>query len=143
MQKQSITKKQTKQKALVAIHEMPANSKIDIIKKGLSKDDLEHIKDQFHLDYSTLSEILAVSRAKLISKKGTEKFDRVTSEKILLLADLIQYGQSVFEDNIAFGKWMKNENRFFEGKKPLDMLSTFYGIQEVKNELGRIEHGVF
>ena len=126
-----------------AVHEIPADKKITMIKNGVSKNDLKEIKEESGLDYDTLSNILSVSRAKLINKKGAEKFDRATSERIMLLADVISYGQSVFEDKDAFNEWMKKTNMALGNKTPLDLMDTIYGIQEVKKEIGRIEYGVF
>ena len=90
-----------------------------------------------------MSIILSVSRAKLINKKPTEKFDQSTSERIMLLADVIAYGQSVFEGRNIFNRWLKKINKALGNKSPLELMDTVYGIQEVKKEIGRIEHGVF
>lgn len=128
---------------LATIPSMDTGEKITLIRKGVSKNDLEDIKEHSGLDYDTLSRILAVSRATLINKKGLEKFDTATSERILLLADTLSYGESVFEDKDRFNRWMKNSNKALGDKAPIDLMDTVYGIQEVKNMIGRIEYGVF
>jgi putative toxin-antitoxin system antitoxin component (TIGR02293 family) len=125
------------------LHTIPTGEKIEMIRNGVSKNELQEIKDESNLDYDTLSNILSVSRAKLINKKPTEKFDQVTSERIMLLADVIAYGQSVFEDKALFNTWMKKPSVALGGKTPLEMMDTIYGLQEVKKELGRIEYGVY
>ena len=56
--------------------------KIAIIKEGICKTDLEHLKQKADLDYNQLAVILSVARATLINKKGKEKFDVSLSEKI-------------------------------------------------------------
>ena len=128
---------------LATIPSMDTGEKITLIRKGVSKNDLEDIKEHSGLDYDTLSRILAVSRATLINKKGLEKFDTATSKRILLLADTLSYGESVFEDKDRFNRWMKNSNKALGDKAPIDLMDTVYGIQEVKNMIGRIEYGVF
>jgi putative toxin-antitoxin system antitoxin component (TIGR02293 family) len=120
-----------------------ALDKIGMIKKGLSKNNLDEVKNEVSLDYVTLSSILSVSRAKLLSKKKNEKFDTVTSERIMLLGDLISYGQSVFGDNDRFNIWLRKPSIALGGKAPLELMDTVYGIEEIKNELGRIEYGVY
>ena len=135
----SITKNYVSQAAYTA----PVSEKIIIIKNGISKKELEAIKEESNLDYETLSSILSVSKAKLHSKKGTEKFDQNTSERIMLLADVIAYGQSVFEDKDSFNEWLKANNRALGNKPPIELMDTIYGIDEVKKEIGRIEYGVF
>ena len=125
------------------IYRITTMEKIAIIKKGISKKQLIIIKDEVDLDYDELSELLAVSRANLIGKKGNEKFDASTSERILLLADVITYGRSVFGDNNLFNEWLKTPSRALGGITPLSMMDTLYGTEEVKNEIGRIAYGVY
>lgn len=117
--------------------------KIGIIKNGITKTQLEAIKSETDFDYHTLSTLLAVSRTTLIKKKGEEKFDQPTSERIMLLAELLSYGRDVFESKELFNIWLKNPSSAMSGKAPLELLDTLYGIEEVKKELGRIEYGVY
>lgn len=117
--------------------------KIGIIKNGITKTQLEAIKSETDFDYHTLSNLLAVSRTTLIKKKGDDKFDQPTSERIMLLAELLSYGREVFENKEQFNTWLKNPSSAMSGKTPLELLDTLYGIEEVKKELGRIEYGVY
>ena len=117
--------------------------KIGIIKNGISKKQLEAIKSETDFDYHTLSSLLSVSRTTLIKKKGDDKFDQPTSERIMLLAELLSYGREVFESRECFNTWIKKPSLALGGKAPLEMLDTPYGIEEVKKELGRIEYGVY
>src|SRR5688572_25931265 len=65
--------------------------KIGIIRNGISKKELEAIKSETDFDYRTLSTLLSVSRTTLIKKKGDERFDQSTSERIMLLAEFMSY----------------------------------------------------
>ena len=117
--------------------------KIGIIKNGITKTQLEAIKSETDFDYHTLSNLLAVSRTTLIKKKGEDRFDQPTSERIMLLAELLSYGREVFESKERFNAWLKEPSSALSGKEPLELLDTLYGIDEVKKELGRIEYGVY
>ena len=128
---------------LPGLHATTSNQKIAIIKKGVSKNELTEIKKESDLDYDTLSNILSVSRATLINKKPSEKFDQPTSERIVMLADVIAYGQSVFENKAHFSEWIKKPNKALGNKTPIELMDTIYGIDEVKKEIARIEFGVF
>lgn len=132
-----------KETVLSAINTIPTTEKITLIKEGISKNQLEQIKEEAALDYDTLSAILSVSRATLIKKKGAEKFDQPTSERIMLLGDIISYGGEVFEDTERFNTWLRKENKALGGKTPLALMDTVYGMEEIKKELTRIEYGVF
>jgi putative toxin-antitoxin system antitoxin component (TIGR02293 family) len=117
--------------------------KIGIIKNGITKAQLEAIKSETDFDYNTLSNLLAVSRTTLIKKKGEDRFDQPTSERIMLLAELLSYGREVFESKERFNRWLKEPSSALSGKAPLELLDTLYGIDEIKKELGRIEYGVY
>jgi putative toxin-antitoxin system antitoxin component (TIGR02293 family) len=120
-----------------------AADKIILARKGVSKKQLKDIKDEAELDYDQLSNILATSRSSLISKKGTARFNQDTSERILLLKDVITYGQEVFGDKNVLNEWLKTPSEALGNVTPLSMIDTFYGIDEVKKELGRIAYGVY
>ena len=76
-------------------------------------------------------------------KKENSVFDPVSSEKILEITMLYNYGNDVFGNKEKFGKWLNNENIALGGICPKALLDCSFGIQIVKDELTRIEHGVF
>jgi putative toxin-antitoxin system antitoxin component (TIGR02293 family) len=117
--------------------------KIGIVKNGISKKQLEAIKSETNLNYGTLSNLLSISRTTLINKKGDDKFDPSTSERIMRLAEILCYGREVFECRDIFNIWIRIPSSGLGGKSPLELLDTLYGIDEVKKELGRIEYGVY
>ena len=122
---------------------MSCFEKIGLIREGISKTDLEHLKDKADLDYNQLSKVLSVARATLINKKGSAKFDAGLSEKIVGVADIYSYGYEVFEDKKRFNKWIFKSNQSLGGQSPYDLLDNQYGREEVKNLIGRIEYGVY
>ena len=133
-----------KEKAkVVPVYQWSSYDKIDAIKNGISKEELEALKNQSELDYDTLATILNVTKATLHNKKGKDKFDQYISERIFLLADLYSYGYEVFEQRSRFNQWLKTENRSLGGVTPLQLLDTLYGFQEVKHLIGRIEFGIY
>lgn len=123
--------------------QMTPFEKIGVIKEGISKKDLESLKDKAGFDYNQLSKVLSVARATLINKKGNDKFDANLSEKILGVADIYSYGYEVFEDEAKFNNWIFRSNMSLGGQSPYDLLDTQYGREEVKNVIGRIDYGVY
>ena len=117
--------------------------KIEIIREGISKNDLELLKQKAELDYTMLAKALSVTRATLINKKKDQKFGAALSEKIIGLADLYSYGFEVFEDEERFNQWMTKPNQALGGKIPYDLIDNQYGREEVKNVIGRIDYGVY
>lgn len=122
---------------------LTAFEKMDIIRDGISKKDLELLKNKAELDYTMLAKALSVTRATLINKKREQKFGVGLSEKIVCLADLYSYGFEVFEDEDRFNQWMARPNRALGGQIPYDLIDNQYGREEVKNLIGRIDYGVY
>ena len=122
---------------------MTSFEKIDIIKEGISKKDLEHLKEKSDLDYNQLSKVLSVARATLINKKGAAKFDMVLSERIVGVADIYSYGYEVFESETRFNEWIFRSNQALGGQAPYELLDNQFGRDEVKSLIGRIDYGVY
>ncbi len=122
---------------------LTGQEKIQLVKKGISKKELESLKHQIGLDYDRLARIFSVTRTKLINKKTDAKFDSAISEKILALAEIYSYGYEVFEEKEKLNLWIKTPNRAFGNETPIDLLDTIYGMQEVKHLIGRIDYGIY
>ncbi len=117
--------------------------KMHIVRDGVSKKDLELLKSKAELDYTMLAKALSVTRATLINKKRTQKFNSSLSEKILGMADLYSYGFEVFEDEARFNQWMARPNKALGGQAPYDLIDNQFGREEVKNLIGRIDYGIY
>jgi putative toxin-antitoxin system antitoxin component (TIGR02293 family) len=55
---------------------------------------------------------------------------------------LYEYGIEVFGDRDNFNIWLNSRSIALGGRSPKELLDTKFGIDLVKDELGRIEHGV-
>lgn len=119
------------------------DKKIDIIEDGVSKYEVEEVKQYTGLDYETLAHILSVTKATLHNKKGNEKFNAVVSERLLMLADIYVYGIEVFGEKERFNRWLISNIRALGGKRPVDRMNTQLGMQEVRHIIGRIAYGVY
>ena len=123
--------------------QMTALEKMDIVRTGVSKNNLERLKEKTGLDYDTLAQALSVTRATLINKKNSEKFNAPLSERIVGLADIYSYGYEVFEDTKIFNQWMFRPNQALGGQAPYQLIDNQFGREEVKNIIGRIDYGVY
>jgi len=123
--------------------QMTPIEKMERLNAGISKKELETLKTRTELDYDKLAKLLSVTRATLINKPGSEKFNSSLSERILGLADIYSYGYNVFEDEEKFNHWMFKQNRALGGKTPYEVCNNQFGREEVKNIIGRIDYGVY
>lgn len=117
---------------------------IDLVRKGLSSDFFYNaILTQFSFSLSDWAIFLHLSERTLQRYRTEHKtFEPVQSEKILELTMLFSYGISVFGDKANFETWLESTSVALGTVKPKDLLDTSYGINLLRDELTRIEHGV-
>lgn len=66
------------------------------------------------------------------------------SEKVLALEELYKIGLDVFDsDKSSFQDWLKCKIPALDNNIPSDLLTSILGIDIVKEELLRIEHGIY
>lgn len=117
---------------------------ISNLKKGLSfKSFLNFVKNS-PFNISEWASLLHISeRTMQRYKKENKKFDPIYVEKIMEVSFLNQYGVEVFGSKENFHSWLNSKNLALGGIIPKSLLDNTFGIQIVKEELTRIEHGVF
>src|SRR5678809_1245038 len=111
-----------KNKKLYELYNLSFEGKINAIKGGISKQQLTAIKSEIKVDYDELSEVLGTSRATLINKKKSQKFDAQVSERLFLLLDVLGYGREVFGDNEKFNEWLKTPSEALGNETPFSMM---------------------
>ena len=124
-------------------NQMTALEKMDVVRIGITKKDLESLKAKARLGYDKLAKALSVTRATLINKKRQQKFSASLSERIISMADIYSYGYEVFEDEDRFNRWMFTPNQALGGQVPYELMDNQFGREEVRNIIGRIEYGVY
>jgi putative toxin-antitoxin system antitoxin component (TIGR02293 family) len=89
------------------------------------------------------SEFLSISERTLQRYKNTgQHLGAVQSEKFLAIAILYQKGILLFGSSEKFSLWLDTVSLALGGIKPKELLDNSFGIEMIKNELGRIEHGI-
>ena len=113
------------------------------IRSGLPIKWLERLAPLFGVSVTALAEIIGIDSRTLTRRRKGGKLTHRESNAIYPLALLYMHGLQVFEDPEAVRKWFNAEEDDFSGMKPIELLDTASGIEEVDQLLGRIEHGVF
>ena len=116
---------------------------IETTRDGIKYATFDEFSDKFPLNYSDWSRILHVSeRTMQRYKKEKKKFDSLHSEKILMIMLLFQKGIEVFGNSSKFISWIDSKNIALGGIKPKNLLDNAFGINMIKDELIKIEHGI-
>lgn len=121
------------------------HDRIAIIRKGLPYTMVEAISKQSGLPVSKVLNFLGVAQTTYNKNKRNEiLMSGRNSEAILLMTEVLEYGNSVFNhETEKFNRWLKKPNISIGNVTPVSLFDTLYGIQVVRNCLNRLEHGNF
>ena len=116
---------------------------IELTRKGLTVNQLKQILKFTNLTMKQISKMLSVSERQL-SRYGKDKiFKSDISAHLIQIAELYTFGYEVFENEVTFQNWMDSEVRPLDYQKPIELLDTPFGINDVKNIIGRLAYGVY
>jgi putative toxin-antitoxin system antitoxin component (TIGR02293 family) len=113
------------------------------VRKGIAYSSFTNAVKNVPLTLKEWSGILDLSERTLQRyKKEKRAFDTLQSEKIVQVTLLARYGREVFGDEKKFNSWLNTENISIGKARPKDLLDSSFGIDLLKDELSRIEHGI-
>lgn len=75
--------------------------------------------------------------------KNNSSFEGIYTDRIVLLQEMIRLGLETFSDAAAFYTWLKKEKSSMGHTLSFESLYSERGIQEVVNQLNRIQYGVY
>lgn len=116
---------------------------IELVGKGFTKQNYLNAKKATGFSHEQMSSILSVSTKTIEKYKASDRLDEKASERLLKLAEIIALGIKALGSVEILNDWLKKPLRPLEGKRPIDLMGNFYGLETVKNLLGRIEHSVY
>jgi len=118
-------------------------SLINIIREGIKFDAFIEFANRISFTIPEWSGILHISLRTLQRyQRENLLFDPLQSEKIIEIAILHKKGTDVFGDPAKFNSWLDTENLALGKIKPKKLLDSSFGINMIKDELGRIEYGI-
>lgn len=119
--------------------------RIDLIRSGVAYDEIGKLSKRLDISIVQLLRSLNIPRSTYNKKKNTDHvLDPKNSEMIIMLQDLVSYGEMVFNDEKEkFRSWLNNPNYSLGNIKPIDLIDSYTGIEEIKKALVRIEYGNF
>lgn len=121
----------------------PLSEKLKLAETGIGKNQLKQLCDVLELPLGILAGILDVHERTLYIKKSFELCNRNITNEIFGIIEMYTKAYNLFSSQASANNWMKRKRHIFEGKTPLDLAHTFPGRQAVKDELLRLEYGIF
>jgi putative toxin-antitoxin system antitoxin component (TIGR02293 family) len=116
---------------------------IEAVRNGVTVPHFKKLTDAIPFSLTEWAMYLQLSERTIQrNQKENKRFQPIHSERIIELAMLYRYGVEVFGNKANFDAWLVTKNMALGGRTPKELLDTKFGIGMVKDELGRIEHGV-
>jgi putative toxin-antitoxin system antitoxin component (TIGR02293 family) len=121
------------------------SGRMKAIREKMPYHSLESLSERSGLSIKLFLEKLEMPQTTYNKKKRENGLlDRRDSELVLVLAEVLDYGLEVFNDEKEkFQRWLKKVNFSLGGVSPDSLFDSITGVEQVKNALDRIEHGVF
>jgi len=116
---------------------------IKLVREGIPYNDFAAVSSLSPFTSKEWANFLNVSTRTLERHRDENKiFRQEQSERILSIYQLLNYGAAVFGYKEGFFNWISADSIALGGIKPKELLDTSIGINMVKDELGRLEHGI-
>ena len=127
-----------------AMNPLGINSILKVREQPLRFSDLIRIAAKLGMDQNQMSLLADVSIRTFKKKSKSSLLSFHISERVLMLENLYQMGLDVFDSNeSSFQDWLNSKIPTLDNHVPNDLLTSLLGIDVVKEELLRIEHGVY
>ncbi len=117
--------------------------RVRIVRGGILYSSVESISDSLKQPVKGVLSLVGIPQTTYNkNKKNKVLLDKQMSEHIILIKELADYGNMVFNnERDKFQRWLHKPNIALGGNTPVNMLDTHTGINIVKNCLSRIEYG--
>jgi len=105
---------------------------------------IRSIQGIIHLTNKRMSRILDVSESTLQRQlKEGRQLNKSESETAFDVSKVIAKGMEVFEDEDDFNRWLDTENQALGNEKPIDLLDSSIGREQLIHVLNAVEHGIY
>jgi len=117
----------------------------EIVRKGLPARVVDRLADAFGASADEILALIGLSRATGYRQKARSGagLRAVHSDRAFRLARVMTLAQSVLEDDQNAREWFREPNRALQGERPIDLLDTETGTEQVVRALNQLEHGIY
>ncbi len=117
----------------------------DLVRKGLPLRVIDRLAEAFGAPADQILALIGLSRATGYRQKARRGagLRAVQSDRAFRLARVMTLAQNVLEDDRNAREWFHEPNRALQGERPIDLLDTETGTEQVMRVLNQLEHGVY
>ncbi len=117
----------------------------ELVRKGLPARVIDRLAVAFGASAEEILTLIGLSRATGYRQKarGAAGLRAVHSDRAFRLARVMTLARSVLEDDQNAREWFRDPNRALQGERPIDLLDTETGTEQVVRVLNQLERGVY
>lgn len=113
------------------------------IQSDLIGSTIESIRKTLGLSQEALARALGVSVRTIVRwEKEGDQPPPLEKERIYLLHDLIEIAKDIMDEKDV-ETWFAKPKESLSGQRPLDLLSSYKGIQQIREVLEKVRWGIF
>jgi len=116
------------------------------IHRGFSVKVIEKLADELDLPQRTLLKVARIAPATLTRRRKSASglLSVEESDRIYRIAEIYRMAVQLFEgDEDSARRWLVEPARALSGTSPIQHLDTEAGASEVRDLIGRLEHGIY
>lgn len=117
---------------------------IEIIRTGLPSAVIGCVVESSAISEEVIYKSLRIAKRTAARRKAnSSRLKPLESELIYRFSKVLVSAAEVLGDRGKAREWLMAENRALHGNRPIDLLDTAIGFEDVMDVLFRIEHGVY
>src|SRR6266496_617654 len=119
-----------------------AEELVQITRKGLPVDILRELAVELGIDRQAVASLIGIP-ARTLSRRlsSRSRLSAAESDRSVRVARIVAQAKDTFDDLPMAANWLQAPNRVLKGQRPIDLLDTDAGVQQVETVLGRIAYG--
>lgn len=135
-------KKRSPQSRVAAMAALSPLEQVETIRKGMAAQVFDQLAVLLGVGKEALAEKLNIN-AQTLRKRKSRVLSAGEAEKSLRVARIFAFAEEVLGSEENARTWLNQQIPALGGKRPLDLLDTDVGAQEVTNLLGGIKWGMY
>ena len=120
---------------------------LTLTEQGLPITALKSLQNELGLTNKETTELMGLSESTLIRRykpvNVEHRLTRDETDKLIHVAKVVARGREVYGSETKFGQWIRSDVRALGNRKPLDLLWSSLGREQILELLIRIEHGMY
>jgi putative toxin-antitoxin system antitoxin component (TIGR02293 family) len=114
------------------------------IEKGFPVSTLAALSRESGISEAKLKSLARISSSTFARRQKSGRFSPEESDRLHRIRRVTQAAAELFDGDADSGKrWLEGPARAFDGAKPIDLLASEYGAQQVEALIHCISHGVY